>query len=377
MPYSSRSSNAPLPTPTLLFSPKDQRSNTSAAHFSVGGHADDGCASCRISLPEDLSLGTRKSLTKNTTGADTSPPLRTTEVIHACINEYLKFQDDSINLSSTPESSCSATSASSCHTHNLEYVSNSSPAESDSFSSLRRATIRTLSGEQLPRGQTAGPLCFGDPSTGFTIAYVFRLADPHARGRQRYYALLALAGSDSRRAFEACTIIWSLFEQLARNIIETAEQVALRASLTDYSPPQTGYITPISSFLTGRTVDPDGHPRHGAANVRASGIAELVDNENFFCELHMIFVCMLQDLGKLLGGIRVMQPIVDKYARLGADGQVTIYQYDNHKETREDSTTAVPKPERTSISDAPRMMTQSPTSCYATIMLSHPVQVLV
>ena len=322
-------------------------------------------------------MGTRNSLKKSTKGADTSPPLRTTEVIHACVNDYSEFQDDSIHLSSTPESFCSATSSSSCHTHNLEFVSNASPAESDSFSSLRRATIRTLSGEQLPRGQTAGPLCFGDPSTGFTIAYVFRLADTHARGRQRYYALLALAGSDSRRAFEACTIIWSFFEQLARNIIETAEQAALRASLTDDSPPQTGHITPISSFLTGRTVDPDGYPRHGAANVRASGIAELVDNENFFCELHMIFVCMLQDLGKLLGGIRVKQPIADDDDRLAADGQTPTHHYDVHEETQGDNTKAIPKPERMSVSDAPRMMTQSPASCYSTVMLSHPVQVLV
>lgn len=122
---------------------------------------------------------------------------------------------------------------------------------------------------------------------------------------------------------------------------------------------------------------PDGYPRRGAANVRASGVAELVDNENFFCELHIIFVCMLQDLGKLLGGIRVKQLIVDNDARLVADGQITIHQYDDHEEIREDSTKAVPKAERTSISDAPRMMTQSPTSCYSTIMLSHPVQVLV
>ena len=379
MLHSSQPSKGLPPTPTYLFSPKDQRSNTNGPHFSIGGHADDGCASCRVSLPEYLSSGTRKSVKRSTTGADTSPPLRTTEVIHACVNEYSELQDDSLNMPPTPESFCSAASITSCHTHSLEYVSNSSPAESDSFSSLRRATIRTLSGEQLPRGQTAGPLCFGDPSVGYTIAYVFRLADPHARGRQRYYALLALAGSDCRRAFEACTIIWSFFEQLARNIIETADQVALRTSLTEDSPPQTGHITPISSFLTGRTMDPDGYPRRGTANVRASGIAELVDNENFFCELHMIFVCMLQDLGRLLGGIRVKQPITDNDATLVVDGHQPIHQYHEQEESREDSTKRLPKPERkgTSTPDGPRMMTQSATSCYSPAMSSHPVQVLV
>jgi hypothetical protein len=143
---------------------------------------------------------------------------------------------------------------------------------------------------------------------GYTIAYVFRLADIHARGRQRYYALLALAGTDTQRAFEACTVIWSLFEQIAMHIVRSAEQVAARcsSSLEDSPPERRGQITPISSFLTGRTMDPDGYPRRGGmGTVRANGIAELVDNENFFCELHLIFVGMLQELGRLLGGMRV------------------------------------------------------------------------
>lgn len=182
--------------------------------------------------------------------------------------------------------------------------------ESDAFSTLRRATVRTLSGEQLPRGQTSGPLWFGDPTAGYTIAYVFRLADSHARGRQRYYALLALAGSDMQRAFEACMVIWNLFEQIAMHIVHMAEEVASR-SAEDAIPPDNGQITPISSFLTGRTMDPDGFPRRSAAKVRANSIAELVDNENFFCELHMTFVGILQELGRSLGGIRVKSALDD------------------------------------------------------------------
>ena len=209
---------------------------------------------------------------------------------------------------SSPHSIGPTVQESSCHSHNLEYVSNSSPIEPDTYSGLRRATIRTLSGEQLPRGHTLGPLFFGDTINGYTIAYVFRLADLHARGHQRYYALLALAGSDTRRAFEACTIIWSFFEQLAISIIEKAEHVALQTSPTDDSPSRSEYITPVSSFLTGRTMDPDGYTRRGAAHVRANSIAELVDDKEFFCELHMTFVGMLQELGRILGGIRVTAP---------------------------------------------------------------------
>ena len=291
------------------FSSPGERWSASGGYLSAGRSASDGCASCRISLPEDVTYRTHQSTAKGAFEKGEQPSLRTTEEVHACSDGYLGPEDDNIRLpSASPDSFCSSKSTSSCHTHVLEYVSNSSPAECDSYSSLRRATIRTLSGEQLPRGHISGPLCFGDPIAGYTIAYIFRIGDHHARGRQRYYAFLALAGFDTRRAFEACNILWTFFEQLARNIVETADQVALHVSPIDDSPPHSDYITPISSFLTGRTIDPDGYPRRGAANVRANSIAELLDNENFFCELHMMFVSILQDLGRILGGMRVKPP---------------------------------------------------------------------
>ena len=261
-----------------------------------------------MSLPEHV---LDDASTKVAQGTKERIPLRTKEEVHACTNQYVQVEEDDVRfVSSSHESFRSTPSGTACHTHNLEYVSASSPAESETYSNLRRATIRTLSGEQLPRGQTSGPLWFGDPVAGFTIAYVFRLADSHARGRQRYYALLALAGSETKRAFEACTLIWSYFEQIAMNIVEAAEDVAAR-SVVDDSPPERGQVTPISSFLTGRTMDPDGYPRRGTANVKANGIAELVDNEMFFCELHMMFVGILQDLGHMLGGLKVRPALVD------------------------------------------------------------------
>ena len=262
----------------------------------------DKCASCSISLPDQVFECHSDRVVR---GLKDRTPLRTREEVHACTSQYVQLDEEHAQLAPLPhESFDSSGSGSSCHTHSLEYVSSSSPAESESYSSLRRATIRTLSGEQLPRGQTSGPLWFGDPTAGYTIAYVFRLADSHARGRQRYYALLALAGSETQRAFEACTVIWSFFEQIAMNIVEAAQDVAAR-SVVDDSPPERGHVTPISSFLTGRTMDPDGYPRRGTANVRANGIAELVDNDRFFCELHMIFVGILQDLGRVLGGLKI------------------------------------------------------------------------
>lgn len=301
-------------SPTYAAPYKDRRlSRASQAKLAYGDGG--GCASCSISLPAGILNDARGKPAMVLPTRSDRTSLRTKEEVHACTGQSTDPLDGNAHIHpESPESFSSSESAFSCHTHSLEYVSSSNPAESSLFSTLRRATIRALSGEQLPRGQTSGPLCFGDPVSGYTIAYVFRLADPQARGRQRYYAFIALAGSDTRRAFDACAIVWSLFEQIAINIVEAAEEVAARTSLNENSFASMGQITPISSFLTGRTMDPDGYPRRGAANITANGIAELVDNERFFCELHMMFVRILQDLGRLLGGMKIIQPTANRKA---------------------------------------------------------------
>jgi len=336
----------------------------------------DKCASCSISLPDQVFDCQSEKVTR---GLKDRTPLRTREEVHACTNQCTQGDEDDMQLPSIlpHDSFDSSGSGSSCHTHNLEYVSSSSPAESENYSSLRRATIRTLSGEQLPRGQTSGPLWFGDPIAGYTIAYVFRLADSHARGRQRYYALLALAGSETQRAFEACTVIWSFFEQIAMNIVEAAEDVAAR-SIIDDSPPERGHITPISSFLTGRTMDPDGYPRRGTANVRANGIAELVDNDRFFCELHMMFVGILQDLGRVLGGLKIKAEgsenlAVDEYAELPKIPQSGQVDEDDEK-----SSQATPRSELRMPENPPSRFSRGPAAaCIPTLVGSHRQQVAV
>lgn len=313
LPASCSTCYAPSPPPLVIvekaeesvtyFSPHKSH-RTPDGHSGSGAGDGDTCASCRMSLPDDALVDSQGHASQSVLRNPDRPPLRTKEEVHVCANQCADLGDSYVYLHSASPESYHSIASSSCHTHKLEYVSNSTPVESEIFSSLRRATIRTLSIEQLPRGQTSGPLWFGDPVAGYTIAYVFRLADLHARGRQRYYALLALAGSDTQRAFEACTLIWGFFEQIAMNIVQTAEKVAAN-SFEDESPLQRGNITPVSAFLTRRSIDPDGYPRNGMSNVRANGIADLVDNQDFFCELHMMFVGILQDLGKLLGGMRV------------------------------------------------------------------------
>ena len=281
--------------------------------YTIGGNDGERCHSCKLSLPKQLqdSHGPQYRFNK---GVNELPALRSKEEMHVCSQK--EFCGLLCGYKPHPQSCTfeSKNSDFSCHSHNQEYVSSTSPMEPEVFSTLRRATVRTLSGEQLPRGHTSGPLWFGDANTGYTIAYIFKLHDAYARGRFRNYALLALVGPDTQRAFEACTLIWSLFEEIAVRIVEMARDVKSRNDAQESSQERSD-VNPVSSLLIGRQTDPDGFPRHDVANLKANGLAELVDNENFFCELHIMFVGMLQNLGKTLGGMRISHSVSEKALR--------------------------------------------------------------
>ena len=267
------------------------------------------CESCAMTLPEDTSkklpAGAPGSPKADGTGMNGSPILRSRESLQI----YGSQQSDSETedeeptiLQSSPESFASDTS-SNYHKHTLTYMSTSSPLDPNTYSIVRRAIIRTLSCEQLPRGLTAGELSFGDPVNGYTIAYKFRLSDPHARGGHRKYALLALA-SNERRACQATTFIWARFQQIAASLVARTEQALQQSKSIGISNDENSKsnILPISSFLTGRVTDPDGFPRSGGARPNARGLPDIVRDEKFFAELHLDFIGLLRDLRWRFGG---------------------------------------------------------------------------
>jgi hypothetical protein len=225
------------------------------------------------------------------------------------------------------------------HTHTLNYISTSQPQQPATYSLLRRTCIRTLSTEVLPLSKPSGPIMFGDSIAGYTIAYVFRLQDPRSRGAKRTYALIAMAGRDCRRATKAMVKITEVFEGIANRIVALAERVLERESAASQSlsrpttaipttppfgtsassmPPlltsprqdrffsstassPTRNITPVSSFLSAKKVDPDGFPRVSRDVMKAKSLIEIVGQESFFVELHTIFCGLLHSLIKQYG----------------------------------------------------------------------------
>ncbi|KKZ59847.1 hypothetical protein EMCG_05376 [[Emmonsia] crescens] len=287
----------------------------------IAGADSETCASCSLSVPKGVSKqlppggpGTLKEDGKSRNG---SPVLRSREVVYSCGGSRLDYDEDPHPRHSSPASlHSSASSETSCHTHIVNYLSLRGPPNPDDYALLRSASIRTLSCELLPRGLSSGPLSFGDSAAGYTIAYVFRLPDPMARGKRRSYALIALAGKDAGRAFRASPVIWRVFGRIAASIVNAAEwhqdtekrreeggtaTTAAAAAATTGSMANGRNYTPISSFLTGRTLDPDGQPRR-AGQIRARNLAEIVGNEYIFTELHAQFVALLQQLCAMFGG---------------------------------------------------------------------------
>ena len=290
-----------------------------------GNARNISCDSCSLTLPENvrtrLPMGSPGSPKSSSTERSTGTPiLRSREFIHACGPDQHPFpeesEDECKNLHShrqshyrsPPSSTTSSLSdasfsstASGCHSHTLEFVTTSSPVSPDSYTRMRQASIRTLSGEQLPNGITSGPLFFGDAASGFVIAYKFRLADPFARGQERSYTFIALSGHSQAKAFEATSIIWRTFEKLAGKMISKAEATRKRER-------QAGNTTEPAaahSFISQRNHDPDGYPRAGGTRsvvTKARGLAEILGDDYIFADLHRGFVGLLQSLGKHYGG---------------------------------------------------------------------------
>lgn len=286
-----------------------------------GGAEGDTCASCSLTLPDDVSkqlpVGAPGTPKEDGKGRNGSPVLRSREVVYSCGSNHSGQEDDSHDPHphrSSPDSlrTSAVSSDSACHTHLITYLSLRGPPNPSDYALLRRSSIRTLSCELLPRGLSSGPLCFGDSDAGYTIAYIFRLPDPKARGKRRSYALVALAGKDSKRAFGACPLIWRVFGRIASGIVSAAERYQEEEKRREDGSSGAGNkdassnYTPVSSFLTGRAVDPDGHSRH-AGQIRARNLAEIVGNEYIFAELHAQFSALLQQLGIMFGGLPISE----------------------------------------------------------------------
>lgn len=315
-------------TPTIEQHPLFRRgaSNQTSHKYPYGwASGPDTCASCSFTVPPSIAAklpeGAPGSLRDGGKSKNAAPVLRSREFI--CLGKSRKYsqsrhyqhlhpsssQESDISPSSSVGSTLSQHAANHCHDHTLTYLTSKSPDDPTNYATLRASVLRALSCEVLPRGLSEGPFCFGDSTTGYTIAYVFRLTDPKARGRRRAYAFVALAGRDAHRAFKACPMLWEAFATMAKAIELAAQRYQDEQELErqkereeEMAKDNKSAYTNISSFLTQRPVDPDGHPRRVGQTMPRS-LAEIIGDENIFAILHQYFVAVLRCLGDQFGGL--------------------------------------------------------------------------
>lgn len=237
---------------------------------------------------------------------------------------------------------------------------------------LRDASVRALSVETLPKGDLSGPIAVDtrgeflnadnirESYRAINIIQIFRISDPRARGQRRTYAFIAVG--DRASLWRHQHHIQRVFSSWARSIQCLAERhlrflqkddIAITSPLSDGSPSQPPsatpsppmslessadlqYIpfpasprhrgvqhsagnfspsslnarnmTPVSSFLSAKTVDPDGYPRSSlstAANLahipRTRSLADIVGDEFFFVRLHAELCGLLKQLVEMEG----------------------------------------------------------------------------
>ncbi|KAI0862234.1 vesicle coat protein [Xylaria cubensis] len=286
---------------------------------------------------------------------------------------------------STSQSSVASKGSMPHHTHYLDYTSTHEPTVPTTYTIVRASCLRTLSFETLPRrpeatqstpsllgpapcippplhsamnvgpgyitapptsqsASSGGPIFFGDPSAGYTTAYIFRIPDMHARGRKRVYAFLALSTHRERLAMKAFSFISAAFRDLAAWIQELVEAEAEREREREEEGSAVAALNAAyrsggfaargphdsgiglgrghggignaerfkerdrngSSFLTGG--GRSGYMQRMGGSMgpsgftpKARGLAELAGLPDFFIELHTRFVKLLLELGIVLG----------------------------------------------------------------------------
>jgi Vesicle coat protein involved in Golgi to plasma membrane transport len=191
------------------------------------------------------------------------------------------------------------------------YITTRYPKSQTRYSALRTSVVRALSSELVP--SRTGPILFGDAHNGYTIAYVFAIDDPGARGGKRegrrWYAFLALFEGETD-ATASWLWITKGFEQMASGLKEQSSrtrresEVRMDGAEFEQAISRTQSISleerpanaPQIRLMRGSFGHPEGfirRPRFGnpvgttpptAATVKS--LAELIGLEGVDVEIH-------------------------------------------------------------------------------------------
>lgn len=202
----------------------------------------------------------------------------------------------------------------------IRFLSHQHPRQSQLFSVVRQACVRSLSCEVCPGRE--GPIFFGDEQHGFVFSHTFFIKDSLARGFQRWYSIVMVA-------MDRIYLInsWPFLLRHLKLTIQSLQSTALKVfdSEQGVCPPRAVRINSVFS-----PVFP--HQRSGNA---ARSLTSLTQHPNLWASLHSSFSWLLKACGsrlteKLLEGAPTEDTLVliekqteqeeEMNCREGADG---------------------------------------------------------
>ncbi|KAJ0039424.1 hypothetical protein NL108_014557, partial [Boleophthalmus pectinirostris] len=167
----------------------------------------------------------------------------------------------------------------------IRFLSHQHPRQSQLFSVVRQACVRSLSCEVCPGRE--GPIFFGDEQHGFVFSHTFFIKDSLARGFQRWYSIVMVA-------MDRIYLInsWPFLLRHLRLTIQSLQSTALKVFDSEQvvCPQRAARINSVFS-----PVFP--HQRSGNA---ARSLTSLTQHPNLWASLHSSFSWLLKACGSRL-----------------------------------------------------------------------------
>ncbi|XP_072316804.1 folliculin [Eucyclogobius newberryi] len=167
----------------------------------------------------------------------------------------------------------------------IRFLSHQHPRQSQLFSVVRQACVRSLSCEVCPGRE--GPIFFGDEQHGFVFSHTFFIKDSLARGFQRWYSIVMVA-------MDRIYLInsWPFLLRHLKLTIQSLQSTALKVfdSEQGVCPQRAVRINSVFS-----PVFP--HQRSGNS---ARSLTSLTQHPNLWASLHSSFSWLLKACGSRL-----------------------------------------------------------------------------
>ncbi|CAL8257779.1 unnamed protein product [Boreogadus saida] len=199
----------------------------------------------------------------------------------------------------------------------IRFLSHQHPRQSQLFSVVRQACVRSLSCEVCPGRE--GPIFFGDEQHGFVFSHTFFIKDSLARGFQRWYSIVMVA-------MDRIYLInsWPFLLRHLRLTIQSLQSTALKVFDNEQG------VCPQRAVRMNSVFSPAVYP-HQRSGSAARSLTSLTQHPNLWASLHSSFSWLLKACGsrlteKLLEGAPTEDTLVLKERQTEQEEEISCWE---------------------------------------------------